>query len=218
MKQILWAILAWIVSRRPIAALIIRIAKRTPYTHITGRNDTDVYMRRWWLFNPHSRDAAGAKQPPRWPWLPSIRVHEILRPDDDKHLHDHPFDARTIVLKGWYAEERESDPHVECYRERGYTGPITVGMFHRITDVSREGEYDTPDWDVMEVCTTLFITFGQEAEDWGFKVAGRKVPWQEYLYSPNYRCQRKLGKTCDWADAPTGPGSVCRTCGETCPF
>lgn len=218
MKEILWAILAYIVSRPAIAAWIIRRAKRTAYVHITSRDGKRAYMNRWWFFNPN-KDGDNNPITPRWPSLPSIRVHEILRPDDDKHLHSHPWQARTIVLKGWYAEERESDPHVECYREAGYTGTIRPELFHRITDVSKQGQMEPNGrgkWAPAETCTTLFFTWGKAGE-WGFKVGERTVPWREYL-AQQERCCFQPGNLVD-DPAPGAPhGTRCTVCGTTYPF
>lgn len=55
--------------------------------------DGGLYMRRWRIG-------------PRW--LPSVRAHHILKSDSDRHLHDHPFDFVSIMLKGSYAEIRDN--------------------------------------------------------------------------------------------------------------
>lgn len=158
---------------------------RTPYSHIGNASGTDIYMYRFWLFNAYGKDAAGEITAPRWTWLPSIRLHCIMRPDQDHDLHDHPWNARTIILNGEYAEEREvnpakiSGPYTAMYygkddireahtRRAGYTGRLLFGEYHRITQVSPGGVW------------TLFITWGKRGS-WGFKVNGAKVPWREYL-------------------------------------
>lgn len=97
-----------------------RRAQRTPYRPITGRTDEDLYMDRWWLFNPYRKDAAGNQVPARWRWLPSIRVHHIVRPDDDEHEHNHPWFARSIILRGGYLEERREE----------YPGPAAAARLH----------------------------------------------------------------------------------------
>lgn len=169
-----WAMFAWVVSRERVSAYIIKRAMRTPYFHLPE------YMNRYWLFNPYSKVDGVEVTPIKW--LPSVRVHHILRRDNDRHLHDHPWDARTVVLKGFYAEERLSErdhetlelvggwkPEREAFlRLPGYTGPINHGEYHTITSVSDGGVW------------TLFITFGYKST-WGFLVDGKKVPWREYL-------------------------------------
>lgn len=168
MKETLWRIAAYIVSRRPVAQYLISRAQRTPYSPILGRTDDRLYMDRWWLFNPYLKDAAGQQLPARWGWLPSIRVHHIVRPDDDEHEHNHPWFARTIILRGGYFEERRQEYAGWRLRWRGFTQSIDPTVCHRITNVSEGGAY------------TLFFTWGQ-SQGWGFKVGDRVVPWREYL-------------------------------------
>lgn len=184
MKNMFWSALAWLCTREAIRRRILESAFRTPYAPIMARNDdAQVYMGRWWLFNPYRKDAEGGQLPARWPWLPSVRVHHIALPDDDRHMHDHPWNARTIILQGWYDEEREvvgNDRYSRVLRSLfpGATGyfrrsagdslPLRVGEYHRIISVAPGGAY------------TLFFTFG-ESHGWGFNVDGKHVPWREYM-------------------------------------
>lgn len=46
------------------------------------------YMRRWVV---------------KTPWF-LLRLHHILRGDNDRHFHDHPFDFVSLILKGGYIE------------------------------------------------------------------------------------------------------------------
>lgn len=185
--NLLWKLIAWFITRPRITAWLIQRAQRTPYTHITSADGSSLYMGRWWLFNPYGRGALGEQTPARWPWLPSVRIHHICRADQDRDLHDHPWNARTIILRGWYREERHFDTlpctdwqHInhhlirdgdEFYtlgRNAGYTGRLLFGQYHRISEVSPGGVW------------TLFIT-GRYRGTWGFKVNGKKVPWRTYL-------------------------------------
>lgn len=185
MRELIWRAIARIVSRPAVADWIIRRSHRTPYSPITSRDGADLYMDRWWLFNPYSKDSEGNAGPARWSWLPSVRVHHILRADDDAHLHDHPWNARTILLRGWYAEERRcadvpngvsffpvwtEDDKLRAGFDRsvGYTGQVLHGSYHRISEVAPGGVY------------TLWFTWRYRGT-WGFLVDGNKVPWREYL-------------------------------------
>jgi hypothetical protein len=38
----------------------------------------------------------------------SIYIHGIYEADQDKHLHNHPWDYKSIVLKGSYIEETQT--------------------------------------------------------------------------------------------------------------
>ena len=168
MKSLLWKLLAAVLRQPFVATWVIHRAQRTPYYPIMSRAGDALYMDRWWLLNPYSKDAAGASIPAAKSWLPSVRVHHICLPDDDQHEHDHPWDARTIILRGWYIEERFSHNLPTRVMTAGMTSPIRAGDFHRIARVSDGGVY------------TLFFTW-RHAEDWGFNVDGRKVPWRTYL-------------------------------------
>lgn len=161
----LWKLLALILSHRFLSGWIIRRAQRTPYRHLDG------YMNRYWLFNPYE-DTAGRYIDLSW-WrrrLPSVRVHHILREDTDDHLHDHPWDARTIILRGVYVEEylNKRGELVGASRINGDTRAIRFGEYHRIKWVGSGGVY------------TLFFTW-KYMGTWGFLVGGVKVPWREYL-------------------------------------
>lgn len=161
----LWRAVAVIATRPAIFRWLVQRAMRTPYTHITSADGTSVYMARYWLFNPYpGRDSYKRRG---WrEWMPSVRIHHIRRADQDRHLHDHPWNARTIVCRGWYYETRgESSLH--C-RDVGYTGRLLFGEYHRIVAVPSEGVW------------TIFITWRYQGT-WGFLVDGHKVPWRDYL-------------------------------------
>lgn len=166
--NVLWRLVAFIVSRRPIAEWLIMRSLRTPYFHLTG------YMERWWLFNRYDGNSAAQAtaagdgdrhRSRRWRWLPSVRIHHILRADTADHPHDHPWNARTIILKGGYVERRHGgSPRI---MRAGDTAPILYGHFHHIEHVTDGGVW------------TLFITWDYQGT-WGFLVNGVKVPWREY--------------------------------------
>lgn len=156
MIEVMWRLVALIVSIPVVANWIIRRAQKTPYTHLGD------YMHRWWLFNPYRRQQDGS-QKTRWPFPISIRAHHILREDQDRVLHDHPWNARSIILRGWYAEIREGGTHYS--HGAGDTTRLRYGEYHRISKVSPRGVY------------TLFIT-GPYRGPWGFLVNGQKVPYR----------------------------------------
>jgi hypothetical protein len=166
MKDIAWKILARAVAHPRVANWLIRRSQRTPYAHLPG------YMRRFWVFNGYDHET----RVKRFPRLPSIRIHHILREDSAKHLHDHPWQARTIILCGEYVETRldaelsdfiGADVHVVYRRNPGDTAALSAGEFHRIDSVSAGGVW------------TLFITWAAEAS-WGFLVDGKWVDRRDY--------------------------------------
>lgn len=168
-----WNVVAWVLSRKPIANWLIKRAQRTPYFNLDG------YMNRWWLFNRYSEIGSGKMIPKMFPWLPSIRIHQILREDYARDMHDHPWNARTIILKGDYDEERLLNYYGEIpgwgeqidvrdyTRRAGDTATLKFGEYHNITRVSHGGVW------------TMFITYKYQGT-WGFFVKGKKVPHTEY--------------------------------------
>lgn len=136
---------------------LIARAQRTPYFHLPG------YMERWWLVNGYDPETHTTAHP----WFPwSVRIHHILREDYDRVLHDHPWNARTFILHGWYREVREDGALVR--RCAGDTARLNFGEFHAIREVSPGGVW------------TLFITSRFQGT-WGFLVDGVKVPYRQYL-------------------------------------
>ncbi|WP_460091147.1 hypothetical protein [Pseudomonas sp. S2_E02] len=195
MINLFWRLLAKLLARPAIADWLIARAKITPYQHIMSADGTEMYMGRWWLFNPYSRETHKAAL---W-WCPwSFRIHHIMRPDEDRDLHDHPWNARTIILRGWYTEQRPagaewkkavmagmvSNPEQKWVdwvmkdacewikRDQGDTASLNHGEYHRIDQVSPGG------------VITLFIT-SKWRGDWGFLVNGVKVPWRTYTGTDN---------------------------------
>ncbi|WP_166219767.1 hypothetical protein [Pseudomonas atagonensis] len=175
MINFFWRLIAKLLARPAIADYLIARAKLTPYQHIMSADGTEMYMGRWWLFNPYSRET---HKPALW-WCPwSLRIHHIMREDADRDLHDHPWNARTIILRGWYTEERRifwlAGGHIDVERHRstGDTARLNHGEYHRIDQVSPGG------------VITLFIT-SKWRGDWGFLVNGVKVPWRTYTGTDN---------------------------------
>ncbi|WP_433766677.1 hypothetical protein [Pseudomonas putida] len=195
MINLFWRLVAKLLARPAIADWLIARAKLTPYQHIMSADGSEMYMGRWWLFNPYSRTT---HKPALW-WFPwSFRIHHIMRPDEDRDLHDHPWNARTIILRGWYTEQRPAgdewkkavmdgmvskpspkwvswimrDACEWIRRDQGDTAQLLHGEYHRIDQVSPGG------------VTTLFIT-SKWRGDWGFLVNGVKVPWRTYTGTDN---------------------------------
>lgn len=165
--------MASLLADPDVVEWLIERSKRTPYIHLPG------YMERDWVFNPYltheekqQLEAEGKPLPPSSE-RPSGRIHHILRKDADRHKHDHPWDAQTIILKGWYLEERlmPDGATQEFLRTAGDTASLNFGEYHRIVDVSEGGVW------------TLFITHKYQGT-WGFLVDGQKVPYRQYLNIP----------------------------------
>lgn len=172
MTNVLWYVVAKVVSIPFIAEYLIKRAQRTPYFHLEG------YMDRWWLFNGYGNNPNvpdEKRHERRYKWLPSIRIHHILREDFARDMHDHPWDARTIILKGDYDEERmiqylgaDQELVADFTRKAGDTATLNYGEYHNIVRVSEGGVW------------TIFITYDYKGT-WGFLVDGVKVPHNQYI-------------------------------------
>lgn len=156
-----WAAIARIASLPSIRRLLVARAQKTPYFHLDG------YMNRWWLFNPTPPKNDGAGR--QWEDLPSVRIHHILRADEGRDPHNHPWAARSIVLAGWYRERRDEGV---ITRREGDTFEIGADTFHHIEEVSPGGVW------------TMFIS-GPWQHVWGFRTPEGFVPWREYLGVPD---------------------------------
>jgi hypothetical protein len=144
-----WRQIARIVSRPDVARLLWKAS--TPYFDLYDK-DGGLYMARRWVFNGW-KERGDSGRDKRWPWLPSVRLHHICRPDNARDPHDHPWDARTIILHGYYIEQRDDGEHM---RMQGDTAALKAGEFHNITAVGFGGVY------------TLFITWHWR-KTWGFR-------------------------------------------------
>jgi len=197
MKEFFWRLIAKIVSKPAVANWLISYSKRRPFHHLPS-NDKPTYMERYWTIGkPESHPKRLGLD---WLIPVSIRVHHIKREDGERHLHDHPWDARTIILKGWYLEKRLVEPGDDeyetmkkerypelsgyagegCYPEinkfsfryAGDTATLGYGEFHKIVQISDEPVY------------TLFFAWKWQGV-WGFLVNSKKIPWREYLGVPH---------------------------------
>jgi hypothetical protein len=172
---------------------LIRRAKRTPYFHL---RDGD-YMRRWWLVPYLQRkyrtegtklvvDGTGPvsfwRRPIAWVIQRcglAIRVHEIMDSDRHRHPHNHPWWYVTIIMDGWYWEDRYAPDGRHLGGQFHGPGHILfrrANSFHSLT---------LPGGPHGSKVTTLFIT-GTKSQPWGFVTEEGFVPHM------TYKAQHKL--------------------------
>lgn len=134
----------------------------------------------------------------RWFVIPrnkvfNVYLHCILRSDDDRALHDHPWWNLSIILSGSY---REVMPD--------FTGAPTI--FTRIADLATRSRVLRPgsvrlrapsDSHRLEVVDgpvwTLFIT-GPRVREWGFHCP---QGWKHWRLFTNPRDSGQIGPGCD---------------------
>lgn len=141
----------------------------------------------------------------RWHLLPrnrwfNIYLHKVLRDDDDRALHDHPYDNISVVLKGGYTEvvphglrwtaDWAHDEHVadgnmayvaQPPHDRHWRGPGSI-LFRKAWEPHRlelPMKGDAMNWH-KEPSWSLFITFPRKRA-WGFWCKRGWVPQTEYV-------------------------------------
>lgn len=115
----------------------------------------------------------------RWYVIPrnrffNIYLHNIVRSDDDRALHDHPWWNLSILLKGGYREITPGDD--TRWHRITYTRRIGSIVFRRATAAHRL-EVDAPCW-------SLFIT-GRKVRDWGFHCPQGWKIWTSFVDMTN---------------------------------
>lgn len=153
--------------------LIARVTRRPPDFVIGGT--TRPYLRRWFVI-PRNR-------------FFNVYLHQFLRSDDDRALHDHPWINLSVLLRGGYIEHRIAAGGIEC-RELLWAGEWRFRrsgrMAHRIELLEYDGE--------PQPCWTLFIT-GPRYRSWGFHCPQQGwIRWDRFT-APND--SGAIGPGCD---------------------
>lgn len=136
------------------------LPKLQPIREIRSRGGT-LHFQRWQLL-----------QTP----LGSVFLHHILRADEDKHLHDHPWNFLTIVLKGGYVEILLRDGE-----ESARAMTPGQGARRMTTDFHKIEKLLAPTW-------TLFFTGPRIHDPWGYHVTAR-----DWVDHETYRQMKAAG-------------------------
>lgn len=142
---------------RQIKSLTARVYDGRAPDFIIGGSD-NPYLRRWWLI-PRNR-------------FFNIYLHQFLRSDDDRALHDHPWVNCSILLSGEYTEVLPTKGGTTTSRV------LTAGSmaFRWPSQAHRVHLHAGPCW-------TLFIT-GPRVRQWGFWCPKGWVHWQDFTAGP----------------------------------
>jgi hypothetical protein len=172
-------ILRWLADR-----LIARAGKRPPDYVIGG--EADPYLRRWWLI-PRNR-------------FVNVYLHQFLRDDDDRALHDHPwlFNASGL-LRGDYVEHTIAAGGIatRAHRSAGEWKFRFGASPHRV-ELFRAGFAigNAPARAIGSPleCWTLFLT-GPVVRKWGFHCPREGwIPWERFTARDD---RGAIGKGCD---------------------
>lgn len=139
------------------------IADSRPPDFVIG-DPARPYLKRWWVI-PRNDNF-------------NVYLHHILRNDDDRANHDHPWANTSIILRGSLQEVM----------------PDGTMKFWRAGDVVHRQATDRHRLMVEPfACWTLFLT-GPWERSWGFWCEGERfVPWQEFCKTDNVG---EVGKGC----------------------
>lgn len=151
--------------------LIFRAMSRPPDFIIGGADNP--YMLRWYLtpWSGGRRGKIGAYLT-RWQRflraLPGAYVHMIVRSDDDRALHDHPWGNCSILLRGSYVEHAILAGGVNV-KTRISAGDVVF----RPAEAAHRLEID------RGPCWSLFL-FWRRRREWGFHCPDGWVHWEQF--------------------------------------
>lgn len=144
---------------------------------VIGDDPERPYMRRWYVI-------------PRNPWR-NVYLHEILRSDDDRAGHDHPWSNETLVIDGEYREAIYNDVYrwqVMCIKMRKAGDTV-------IRDAESTHRLIVPDGGRA---VTLFTT-GPRVREWGFwcpRIAETEPRWVHWRDFTSGEKGEKIGRGC----------------------
>jgi len=147
---------------------LIRLHSKRPPDFVIGGAE-NPYLLRWHIV-PREKDTI------------KVYLHNQLRDDDDRAMHDHPSDNVSMIIKGGY---RELTPMGEYLRGPGDIITRRGPELHRLV-LHRRGDRPVPSW-------SLFI-MGATYREWGFQCGDRWVHWKEFCDPGNTGL---AGRGCD---------------------
>ena len=207
----LWFLATFVKTLPPsITAKLLRAHRRYVIEHdmdfrIPPDTATPAYMHRWWRIARN--------------WAFNIYFHIVLRSDDDRALHDHPWWNFSIVLDGGYYEHTISEGGIH---NRAWCGPGTMKFrWHgkkshrlelarenfntvRLKDIEIETIIDGDQGFVEMPAHTIFIT-GPVLRRWGFHHPEQWVDayeWDEFCADRGITQAMTMGGGSDGALSP----------------
>ena len=106
------------------------------------------------------------------PWF-GVYIHE-MQAEDDAHLHDHPWNFYSFILKGGYKEyfsERMDLTFTQSWIAREW--PRWSGHYVRAVEGHRIVH-------LSEIPTYTLVFVGKRQRNWGFWVDGEWIHWENY--------------------------------------
>jgi quercetin dioxygenase-like cupin family protein len=124
----------------------------------------------------------GDRQLLRWWIIPrneklNVYLHAVLKSDEDRAMHDHPWANTSFLISGSYIEHTPAGIFV---RQAGDVVERPAGAMHRLEVIPGER------------AISLFIT-GPKVREWGFDCGQGWVHWQDFVNREN---QGAVGRGC----------------------
>lgn len=155
------------------------------------------WLRKWLRFEPHQ--IIGGEDRPylrRWYVIPrnpvfNLYLHQFLRSDDDRALHDHPWYFASLILKGGYWEHRKDRLITgRSWRSAGsiaFRSPDTAHRVELATESVPICRVQGPDgdrtyYDTVELPTWTLIATGPRIRRWGFHCPKYWVHWEQFVH------------------------------------
>jgi hypothetical protein len=162
-----------------IRKAILRWARNRKPDFVIGGQESP-YLRRHWLL-------------PRNPFF-NVYVHEFLRSDDDRALHDHPwlFNA-SWLLQGYYFEHSANGCALRLAGDVKFRWGPAPHRIELLGSRAQAGEVVTEPWHHALPCWTLFIT-GPRVREWGFLCQQGWVHWKRFTAPAD---KGSIGAGCD---------------------
>ena len=107
------------------------------------------------------------------PWF-AIYIHQIMKSDEDIHLHDHPWAFTSVILSGAYQEMWKPDPKTYLRYDNRYQGDVVV---HAATDAHKLTLLSKEVW-------TMVFTSGRQRV-WGYQTPMGWIPNDQYREMKN---------------------------------
>lgn len=176
LMAVLWFLATFVKVLPPsITAKLLRRHDAYTSSHpmdfrIPPNTNVPAYMHRWWRIARN--------------WAFNIYYHNVLRSDDDRALHDHPWFSFSVVLRGGYFEHTilAGGIHRKVWKGPGsMTFRWTGSMAHRLelervslmeaplhSLMNREVEISDATNQKVEVPATTIFNTGPVLRRWGF--------------------------------------------------
>lgn len=217
---------------RRLADRLIKSGQRSPYYHLYHR-DGSPYMMRYWLVPQRMLKPIECKYVDQGlvstsvtvepgfelrddvRHLPAARLHNIVTPDLDREMHNHPWSFISIVLRGGYIERRPRhqeprffeplspldlplslNPRLAKHRDRildTLVGPPLISLdeepgyevMRKPGDIAFRSYNDRHRIVYVLPDTWTLILMGPKRQTWGFFTRSGFVNWREFSSAHN---------------------------------